>query len=177
MCDTAFQLEAAQLLENLIVGAAAVQQHRQVMVARDLQLLDIEVFLRRVVQPRREQVQPDLAYRHRSPAFDPGTQVGQMRFLMHMDIHRMHAPGRQTAGVTPASGFHSGEIVPRHRGNDLDRDTGIERAPMDVIAVGGEFGGIKVAVSVDELRRGHDLESSGTISGIIARPSRAPIPL
>jgi hypothetical protein len=54
-----------QLPEHLIDRAPDVQQHRQIGVAGDLQLLDEEMFLARNIGAGNEEIEADLADRHR----------------------------------------------------------------------------------------------------------------
>src|SRR3546814_16467088 len=77
MGDAAAYPEPAQLLQQFVVGLAAVQQHGQVVVARDFQLLDVEVFLGREVKVPDKQIETDFADRDRTPCLALRTQVRQ----------------------------------------------------------------------------------------------------
>jgi hypothetical protein len=61
MGDTLPHARATQLRQDLVLRLAHVQQHRQVEVARDLQLLRVQPGLMGGVEPRHEEVEPDFA--------------------------------------------------------------------------------------------------------------------
>ena len=130
-----------------------MQQHRQVEVLRDLQLLDVEEFLGGVVEVAHEQVEPDFADGDRPLRLDLRAQVGEVLGAMHVDVHRVQSPRRQAAGIARAGGGHRGEVVAADGRDDLDADAAGDRTRVFGVAVGVEFGRVEVAVGVDKKRR------------------------
>lgn len=122
-------------------------------------MFDVEIFLRGEIESRCEQVKPDLADGNRPPGFDLATQIRQVLGPMDMDIHGMHAPGWQAAGVTMANGRNIRKVGLRHRRDDLDRHAGIAGTAIDRIAITGEFTGIEMAVRIDQRQVVHGVDN------------------
>ena len=142
----------AQVPEHPVGRPAHMQQHRQVEAARQAQLFAKEPLLAGVVQGRVEIVQPDLADGHQ-----PG--IVAARFQLGFQRRQVFVGG--AAGKQRVDAQRIGVAVPagpgRHRAevDDTDSRHHTQGHPASACGlahgrtVGGEFGGVEVAVGVD----------------------------
>ena len=94
-------------------------------------------------------IEPDFAHRHWRMKGEVFTQRHQIRFLRGVDVERMNAEGDFHAGPA-AQRAHSFEVVSCHRGHHHAAHT-LPPCPLDHrLAVGIEFGGVEMAVGVDQ---------------------------
>ena len=149
--DAAAHADEAQVLQQRVGRATHMQDHRQIELARQLQLRDIEDFLPRPVEARHKMIQPDLAHRHQARVVAVGlqrsAQRGEIGVLRPVDVQRMNPQRvgevvrvRQFANGVEVRRFHRRQHDLLHAGRAGTRHHGG--------AVRGELGGVEVAMGV-----------------------------
>ncbi len=146
----AAHLDLAQVLEDSVLRAADVQQHRQVELARQFQLFDEEMFLPGLVVVRDEEIQPDLADGDGLVLLQVVAEYVQILLCGIVRVHRVDTVSGGAVRIAYAKLAHCLEIAACHRRDDDAVDTGFCGIAQDVGLSVAEFGGVQVAVGVDE---------------------------
>ena len=156
MGDPAARTQPAKVLEHGVLGTAHMHDHWQLEVAGNAKLLDKEALLTCPVQARHEVIESDFADADQPRIIDrPGDRVaqsGQFGVIGLIDMQRVNAKCIAHAGMPRRERGDRLKIEGTHRRYDDAVDTRCHGRIDHVIAIGVEFGSIKVAVGIDEHR-------------------------
>src|SRR5690606_32916691 len=115
MRDAARHRHLAQVLEQSILRAPHMQQHRKIVRPRDLELGSVEALLSRRIEVRDEEVEPDLADRDElrilATCRELGVQPGERLFLAGIDAQGVDAERVVDAGMAAGEGAHRTEVA------------------------------------------------------------------
>jgi hypothetical protein len=156
MSNTASRTQAAKMLEHTVLGTAHMHDHRQVKVAGDAKLLDEKALLFGPIKAGYEMIESDLADSDQTriadrPA-DRLTQGDQFGIGSLIDMKRMDAERIAHALMARSKRGDRRKIEgANRRHHDAGNARGQGRIDH-VIPVRIEFGGIEVAVGIDEHR-------------------------
>ena len=156
MSDAASRAQPAKMLEHTVLSTTHMHDHRQIKVTSDAKLLDKESLLFCPVKARHEMIESDLADPDQTRIVDrPAnrlTQGDQFGILGLLDMKRMDAERIAHALMARSKRGDRRKIEgANRRHHDAGNARGQGRIDH-VIPVRIEFGGIEVAVGIDEHR-------------------------
>mmetsp|Transcript_21723 Transcript_21723/g.40403 ORF Transcript_21723/g.40403 Transcript_21723/m.40403 type:complete len:201 (+) Transcript_21723:726-1328(+) len=146
------EADAAQAGQQLVRAAPHMQDDRQAEALGQLELLDIEMLLRRRIQARHEEVQADFADRHQARVDVVGGKgLGQLREIARGGAHHVERMDAQRVREALAHRQQAhGVEVGRLDGRDDDLRDPRATCPLDHrVAVSVELGRVEMAVGVD----------------------------
>ena len=154
--DAALDADTAQAFQNLINRTPYVQQHRQIQITSELQLGQVNTFLKRCIESRHEEIKPDLADGNRwkfpGDRFEqPMPETGRIVFFVDLiEVQRVDSIRGETPRITLAARPYRRPVFRRHGRNDNLRHPGHSRHIDHHVAIISKLARIQMTVRVDQ---------------------------
>ena len=152
MRDATANADTAQLLEDRIDRTAHVQDHRQVVTPRQLELRDEKIELAGGVDVGDEVIETDLADCPRRAAHKVRFERIEVVLAGPHDVQRMNAERRADIPPPRSQGKHRVETAPIHRRHDEALHARGTRAVDHLVAVRCKLGRVEMNMRVDQHR-------------------------
>ncbi|MBS1210233.1 MAG: hypothetical protein H6R19_2631 [Proteobacteria bacterium] len=150
MCDAAPYRMAPQVFEHPVLGTPGMEDHGQIELTGQLQLLDEKPILVSRISFFLIRIQSDLPHRPRSPFGKQTAQTLDIRFLCPVDIQRVDPESMRTTRMLIRQLAYRSTIGNFHRRQHKTGYPDVLCRIDDRSTIRVEFNGIQMEVSVNE---------------------------